>query len=203
MALSVTGEQVETLLRRLLPQQGYTLSNPPRRKGETGADILAEKEGRKIAIECIGFQENPPLRSKQFYEAFFRAISRLDQGVQQCIIALPARFGEGMNQRARQYGTAWRRIADAFPEIRIWLVSIDRAKFEDHAWCDWPTKTPPPQRKWLPRPGTIGHLVLEALARNPDIAYEDLHDLVLKNHPRSKFDKSHFAWYRSQFRNRR
>jgi hypothetical protein len=138
MALTVTADQVEDVLRAILPEQGYKLRNPPRRKGETGADIIAEKEGRIASIECIGFQANPPLRSKQFYEAFFRAISRLSVGAHLCVMALPARFGDGLNQRARQYGAAWERIAKAFPELRIWLVYVERKTFEEHFWSDWP-----------------------------------------------------------------
>ena len=30
MALSMTGEQVESVLRQLLPKQGYEIRNPPR-----------------------------------------------------------------------------------------------------------------------------------------------------------------------------
>ncbi len=138
MAQSVTGWQVESVLRKLLPRQGYKVKNPRREKGETGADILAEKGGRTIAVECIGFQEKPPQRSKQFYEAFFRAISRLNGGADECVMALPVRFARGMNQRARQYGVAWSRIAEAFPELKIWFVSIDDCRYEVHGWGEWP-----------------------------------------------------------------
>jgi hypothetical protein len=204
MALTISGEQVEAVLRKLLPRQSYVLRNPPRKKGETGADILAEKNGRLTAVECIGFQQNPPLRSKQFYEAFFRAISRLEQGVQECVMALPARFADGMNQRARHYGVAWKRIAEAFPELRIWLVSIDKCSYEVHTWADWPTRTKAPKRRqWAPKEDTIGHVVLQALSQNPEVSYEVLRDLVLTHAPHSKFNKSHLAWYKSQFRKRR
>jgi len=138
MALSVTGDEVEAILRELLPKNGYVLKNNPRKTGETGSDIVAEKNGKIVAIECVGFQLNPPLRSKQFYEAFFRAISRLQSGAKECVMALPSRFGNGLNQRARQYGIAWDRIAKAFPELRIWLVDTENKRFEDHGWGDWP-----------------------------------------------------------------
>jgi hypothetical protein len=103
-----------------------------------GADILADRDGVLTAVECIGFQENPPLRSKQFYEAFFRAISRLGQGAHRCVMALPKRFGRGMEQRARQYGEAWARIGKAFPELEIWLVDINNLSYERRRWNDWP-----------------------------------------------------------------
>jgi len=107
MALSVTGQQVESVLRESLCQQGNEIQNPLRESGETGADIIAHKEGIHVFIECIGFQEHPPTRSKQFYEAFFRAISRLKEGAHKCVIAVPARFKRGMPARSRQYGKAW------------------------------------------------------------------------------------------------
>ena len=109
MALSVTGEKVESVLCQLLPRQGYKLLNKPRKSGETGADIITQKGDIRVSIECIGFQEVAPLRSKQFYEVFFRAISRLKNGTSRCVIALPIRFKNGMNQRAEHYGEAWKR----------------------------------------------------------------------------------------------
>ena len=138
MALSETGEQVESVLRRLLSQRGYELLNNPRAHGETGADIIARKGGVQLFIECIGFQEVAPLRSKQFYEVFFRAISRLKDGATRCVIALPVRFKRGMNQRANHYGEAWKRIGDAFPELEIWFVNVKGNTDEEHKWNYWP-----------------------------------------------------------------
>jgi len=208
MALSVTGEQVESVLRKVLPQQGYKLKNAPRKKGETGADIIAEKYQVKLAIECIGFQEVPPLRSKQFYEAFFRTVSRLKDGAHRCVMALPARFGCGMNARAKHYGEAWRRIAEAFPELEIWLVDVRGKSYEAHKWNDWPTSdslergSGPVRRrgKWSPREGTISHLVRLCLLDNPEVSYEELRKRVLQKFPWSRFNKSHFAWYKSRLR---
>jgi hypothetical protein len=138
MALSVTGEQVELVVRKLLSRQKYKL-NKPRTSGEKGADIIAQKRGKELFIECIGFQKNPPLRSKQFYEVFFRAISRLRNGATRCILALPVRFKAGMNQRAEHYGEAWKRIGDAFPELEIWFVNVAEEICEEHKWNDWPS----------------------------------------------------------------
>ena len=56
MALTVTGDQVEAILRERLLEDGFTLRNVPRRRGETGADILADRGGVLTAVECIGFQ---------------------------------------------------------------------------------------------------------------------------------------------------
>ena len=139
MALSVKGEQVESILRKLLPRQGYKLLNKPRKWGETGADIIAQKGDIRVSIECIGFQEVPPLRSKQFYEGFFRTISRLKNGATRCMLALPIRFKNGMNQHARHYGEAWNRIGNAFQELEVGFVDIEENAYEEHRWNDWPT----------------------------------------------------------------
>jgi predicted transport protein len=138
MALSEKGEQVESVLRRLLPQRGYELLNDPRAEGETGADIIARKGDVQVFIQCIGFQKVAPVRSKQFYEVFFRAISRLKDGATECVLALPKRFGRGLNKRANHYGEAWKRIGDAFPEREIWFVDVKENTYEEHKWNDWP-----------------------------------------------------------------
>ncbi len=135
---------MDSVLREVLPEQGYKVKNPPRKKGETGADIIAEKDGVTVAIECIGFQDVPPLRSKQFFEIFFRAVSRLKDGAQRCVMALPARFGRGLSMRARHYGEAWKRIGEAFPELEIWLVDVRKKDYKVHKWNDWPE---PPSSK--------------------------------------------------------
>jgi Holliday junction resolvase-like predicted endonuclease len=140
MALSVTGEQIESILRKLLPQRGYKLLNKPRTQGEIGADIIVKKNNEVVFIECIGFQKVAPLRSKQFYEIFFRAISRLKDRATKCVLALPMRFKRGMNQRAKHYGEAWKRIGDAFPELEIWFVDAIEEVCEEHKWNDWPCK---------------------------------------------------------------
>ena len=50
------------------------------------------------------FKESTPARAKDFYESFFRAVSRLHHGATHCVIALPARFGKGLPQRAKAAG---------------------------------------------------------------------------------------------------
>ncbi len=138
MALSVTGEQVELVLRRLLPQRGYELLNKPRTKGETGADMIAKKNNEDVFIECIGYQENPSLRSKQFYEGFFRTVSRLKDGASRCVLALPTGFNKGKKQRAKQYGEAWTRIGNTFPELEIWPVNVKENTYYECKWNNWP-----------------------------------------------------------------
>ncbi|MBI3610353.1 MAG: restriction endonuclease [Nitrospirae bacterium] len=139
MSLSVKGEEVEAVVRKLLRNDGYKLKNPNRVHGETGADVIAEKDGYRVEIECIGFQDAPPMRSKQFYEVFFRAISRL-KTADECVIALPKRFGDGMEQRAKHYGKAWKRIGKAFPKLKIWLIDAEQGSCDAHPWSYWPKK---------------------------------------------------------------
>lgn len=42
-----------------------------------------------------------------------------------------------MKMRAKQYGVAWKRIGDAFPELEVWLVDVQGKKYEVHKWNDW------------------------------------------------------------------
>lgn len=136
MPAHVTSAATEQCLRDRLVADGYKLSEV-RRHGETGVDVRATRDKEDLYIEVIGFKSSPPARAKDFFEIFFRAVSRLDQGATKCIIALPVRFGVGLPSRAKQYGSAWRRIGDAFPELRIWLVDIEHGSVVETHWNDW------------------------------------------------------------------
>ena len=136
MAQKWTSEQVEKYIRSTLLSDGFNLS-APRANGETGADIIARKDDHALFIEAIGYKSSPPARSKDFYEVFFRAVSRLKDGATKCVIALPAQFGVGMPQRVNQYGVAWQRLGDSFPELSIWLVDTDNDSHTEHAWNEW------------------------------------------------------------------
>ena len=136
MAQKWTSAQVEQYLRKILSKDGYSLT-PPRGNGETGADIIARKGEQALFIEAIGYKSSPPARSKDFYEVFFRAISRLKNGATKCIIALPSQFEVGMPQRVNQYGLAWERLGDAFPELNIWFVDIEEQTHSEHSWNRW------------------------------------------------------------------
>ena len=138
MALLVKGRQVESVVRTLLRQKGYKLKNKKLRHWEHGADILAEKNGSQVAIECIGYQENNSTRSRQFYEVFFRVLSRIGKGFSECVIALPEEFRKGMDRRARQYGEAWQRIGKTFPELKIWFVDVAKKNYAPKPWGFWP-----------------------------------------------------------------
>jgi hypothetical protein len=135
----LSNAETERKLRDALRAKGFSL-NKERRFGETGVDIEATKDGDKFHIEVIGYKKNAPQRSRDFFEAFFRAVSRLDQGAEHCVMALPGRFENGLRARVRQYRTAWTRIAEAFPELEIWLVGAEGEGYEVTEWGDWPRR---------------------------------------------------------------
>jgi hypothetical protein len=119
----ITNQATEETLRRLLVAENFSLSSV-RGNGETGVDILAERGNEKIFFEVIGHASSPSKRARDFFESFFRAVSRLKDGAECCVIALPSISGRGLPQRANHYGNAWKRIGDAFPELQIWLVNV-------------------------------------------------------------------------------
>jgi len=127
---------VEQTLRTLLLGEGYALTEP-RRNGETGVDKDATRREESIHIECIGYKALGPLRAKDFYESFFRAVSRLNDGGTRLVIALAAQARRGLPQRAAQHRVAWARIADAFPELEIWLVDTTSGRLTMHRWGEW------------------------------------------------------------------
>ncbi len=137
MSAIVENKKTEVVLRKILKKEGFRLRNSQRRNGETGVDIEAEKNGKKYFIEVIGFKKSPPARSKDFYEVFFRAISRLKADVDYLVIALPKRFGDGLYQRAAKYGMGWERIGQVFPELKIWLVDTEKGDYRETSWNEW------------------------------------------------------------------
>lgn len=136
MAASVGNRDTEACLRQLLHKQGYALS-PVRAYGETGVDIVATKDGEIWHIEVIGYKKSGAARAKDFYESFFRVVSRLNDGAKHCVIALPAQFGTGLPARAAQHREAWERIARAFPELEIWLVDVENEAYQRTSWIQW------------------------------------------------------------------
>jgi hypothetical protein len=121
---------VEESLRRCLAGEGYALSAVPKH-GETGVDVEATMGRRRVYIEVIGYKSCPPARAKDFFEVFFRAISRIEGGARRIVIALPARFEKGLPTRAGHYGVAWWRLGQAFPELRMWLVDTEEGSYEE------------------------------------------------------------------------
>lgn len=111
----VPNSAVEDVLRGILKKDGCSLS-PKRSMGQTGVDIVATKGNESWHIECIGYKSSGPARAKDFYESFFRIVSRLNDGAKHLIIALAIQAKVGLPARARQHQIAWNRIAEAFPE---------------------------------------------------------------------------------------
>jgi len=136
MAALISNADVETVVRATLAQEGYEVSKA-RGHGETGTDIVAWKGNENIHVEAIAYKESPPARAKDFYEAFFRAVSRLQNSATSCVIALPSRFGMGLPQRAKAIGPAWRRIGNSFPELEIWLVDTIEGSIKRTDWNSW------------------------------------------------------------------
>jgi len=131
----VRSDAVEGCLRRLLTQDCFKLTTP-KRNGETGVDIIATRRAKRFHVEAVGFKSQSPARSRDYYEAFFRAISRVKDGATRCVIALPSRAGHGLPQRASHYGIAWQRLGQAFPELQIWLVDVDQPSYTKTAWSE-------------------------------------------------------------------
>jgi len=136
MNRKIKSEDVEETLREELKKEGYTLSDP-KKLGETGVDILATKDKETFHIETIGYKSKGSARAKDFYEVFFRAVSRLNDGATHCVIALPNCFEEGLPARVKQHKIAWERIGKAFPELEIWLIDVDNKTYKRTKWINW------------------------------------------------------------------
>lgn len=139
MSSIVRNDVTENCLRTILSNEEYQLS-PMRNHGETGVDIIATKDKSEIHIEVIGYNSRGPTRAKDFFEVFFRLISRLKDGAVRCVIAMPIQAKRGLPIRANHYGIAWERIGKAFPEIEIWLVDTDNHMYRQTKWNDWLNK---------------------------------------------------------------
>ena len=136
MSSILSNNDAENCLRTVLKSEGFELS-PERRFGETGVDVIASRDSDTFYIEVIGHKSSGPARARDFYESFFRAISRLKDGAKKCVIALPINAKIGLPARANQYGIAWDRIGMAFPELEIWLIDTEKMTIERSTWIEW------------------------------------------------------------------
>jgi hypothetical protein len=134
--VAVSNTAVEDCLRKCLITEGYTLS-PRRAFGEQGVDIVASKGREVIHIEVIGYKSAGPMRAKDFYEAFFKSVARLDNGAERCVIAQAKNAKVGLPARAAQRRTAWLRIGEAFPEVGLWFVDVEARQYERTKWKQW------------------------------------------------------------------
>ncbi len=98
---------------------------------------MATKDRETFHIEVIGYKSSGPARARDFYEVFFRAVSRLNDGAKHCVIALPKQAERGLPQRAKQHKIAWKRIGDAFPELEIWLIDVEKKTYKKTRWKSW------------------------------------------------------------------
>jgi len=134
MPSTVTNIETENCLRELLKKEGYKLSDKGG-LGKLSSDIKAIKNDEAWYIEVIGFKEQGLDRVKDFYEAFFQVISRLNnKDCKHCIIAMPERVRKSLPIRAKIYKIAWERIAKVFPELEIWLVDLENKKYQRTSW---------------------------------------------------------------------
>lgn len=137
MPSKIKNADIEMILRGLLEEEGYQLSSF-KFHGETGEDIIASKEDElPICIEVIGYKSNGSTRSRDFYEAFFRAISRLKENPVKIVIAMSSLAKEGLPRRVCQYEIAWQRIGISFPELELWLIDTENFTYQRTLWNDW------------------------------------------------------------------
>jgi hypothetical protein len=136
LAKTIEANKVEQVIRKYLEDKGCHLSTP-KKSGETGPDIVAKSGKSTWFVEVIGFQEKPWIRSREFYEAFFRIISR-DRGNpnDNLVLVLPKRFKNGMRQRKLQYPVAWGKLGKAFPNLRLWYVDTEQDTLEEYSWSN-------------------------------------------------------------------
>lgn len=136
MAKLIDSKAVERVIRKHLESKGAVLSLAKKR-GQTGPDIEARLGNLTYFVEVIGFQEKPPIRSREFYECFFRTISRdRDNPVHILLIGLPIRFKDGMKQRKRQYPIAWDKLGKVFPNLNLWYVDVEHNRIEQRSWSN-------------------------------------------------------------------
>jgi hypothetical protein len=134
--MPVSNTAVEACLRRCLEAEGFALSRP-RSFGEQGVDIVARKGEEVFHVEVIGYKAAGPMRAKDFFEAFFKSVARLDDGAQHCVIVQASNAKVGLPARAAQRRTAWLRIAEAFPELELWFVDTGSGTYERTTWRQW------------------------------------------------------------------
>ena len=60
------------------------------------------------------------------------------------------------------------------------------------------TSTPAAKKPTVPKQGTIGYMALEFMRDHPDGPVDKIQAKILTKFPQSKFDKSHWAWYKHQ-----
>ena len=137
MSAVTSNNEIENFLRNILKEEGYKIKG---KKGLAmlGPDIKATKDKEVFYIEIAGSDATGLEITNDFYEAFFKAVSRLNnKDCKHCIIAMPESLRKMLHIRAKIYKVAWERIAKVFPELEIWLVDIKNKKYLKTAWISW------------------------------------------------------------------
>jgi hypothetical protein len=139
MQSKVTKTEVESCLRELLKKEGFKLSSK-KGLGKLGADINATINKEDWYFETIGTGtgQSSIEETRDFYHAFFSAISRLNnKGCKHIVIAVPESLRKILPIRAKIYKVAWKRIAEVFPELEIWLVDTENKSYQRTPWGYW------------------------------------------------------------------
>ena len=137
MSIITSNFEIENCLREILVREGYKL-NAKKGLAKLSSDIKATRDNEVFYIEVAGLEGSSLERVKDFYEAFFQTISRLNnKDCKHCIIAMPESSRKMLPIRAKIYKVAWERIAKTFPELEIWLVDIENKKYQRTSWIYW------------------------------------------------------------------
>jgi hypothetical protein len=129
--------EIENCLRDILKDEGYKLSSKTG-LARLSSDIKAAKDGEVFYIEIAGSETSRLESTKEFYEAFFQAVSRLNnKDCKHCIIAMPESSRKLLPIRAKIFKVAWERISTVFPELQIWLVDVQNKQYQKTSWISW------------------------------------------------------------------
>jgi len=137
MSAVTSNTEIENFLRNILKEEGYKIKG---KKGLAmlGPDIKATKDKEVFYIEIAGSDAKGLEITNDFYEAFFQAVSRLNnKDCRHCIIVVPESLRKMLHIRAKIYKVAWERIAKVFPELEIWLVDVKNKQYLKTAWISW------------------------------------------------------------------
>ena len=133
----VHADELDGIVREHLRNEGYQLLRPKKPVGAGGADIVALKGDEQICIEVISYKLSGQARARDFFQAFWQAISRLeDPRTRRCVIALDYQSKGGLPARVDLHREGWKRIGEAFPELEIWFVNREVRTIEKHRWSE-------------------------------------------------------------------
>jgi len=124
---AMSGAQFEVFVRRVLTALGYS-ARVLGGSGDQGVDVIASKNGHKVAIQCKNY--NKPVGNKPVQEVYAGAKHyRCDHAW----VVAPAGYTKGAHELARSVGVS---LYDS-QTIRAWIRQIDekernQANIEPH-----------------------------------------------------------------------